>query len=297
LQNKLFAIDRRNRSVFLSRIYGKHNFDLYSIDEIFPSGLEKLTPNLLKKKKDTCILASSVDSEEADDARSKLTTLFRNLKQMEDETGNQYGFLGFPVLEGNLSKDFYIRAPIALFPISLEHRTHVKPAGWYIRFIDSPPIINWTLLATIKKIKGIEFAGDIENSFNDILETISESDSENFETEFINALITLFAENQIKIEKNTDLKLKKLEPITAEMRASMDASPLHIANHKIIGSFPQGETSIYQDYGDLIDKASEGIKIGHIGKLLDVEGQDIHTIENSDTFDENLDKIPDMPQK
>ncbi len=293
LQNKLLAVDRRNRSVFLSRIYKKHNFDLFDFDDIFPDGVKKLTLNALKKKKETCIIPSSIDTEEADTARSKLTVLFRNLKQMEDETGNQYGFLGFPVLEGHLSKDFYIRSPIALFPISLEQKTHARPAGWYIRFLDSQPIINWTLLAAIKKIKGIDFADDVEDSFNDILESISNSDSPNFEQEFVSAIIDLLEENQLKIDKTSDLELKKLAPITTEMRTSMKITTLHIVNHKIIGSFPQGETSIYQDYGDLIDKATEGIKVGHIGRLLDVEGQEIHTVEGTDGFDESLDKVPD----
>lgn len=293
LQSKLFAIDRRNRCVFLSRIYNKHNFDLFSFEEIFAEGLEKLILNALKKKKETCILPTSIDTEEAEDARSKLTVLFRNLKQMEEETGNQYGFLGFPVLEGHLTKDFYIRGPVVLVPTSLEYKMHARPAGWYIRFVDSPPIINWTLLAAIKKIKGIEFADDIEDSFNDILESVSSSDSENFEQKFISDIIDLLEKNQLKIDKTYDPKLKKLTPITADMRERMEITPLHIVNHKIIGSFPQGETSIYQDYEDLIAKATEGIKIGHIGRLLDVEGQDMHTILNSDTFDESLDKIPD----
>lgn len=103
-QNKLLQLGKSNRCVCLSRIYNKHNFDLSRLLENNSKKIDELILQSFKRKKPVCILPDSDISEDADVMRRHLKDLARNIKQLEDETGSQYCYFGFPFLEGHLAK-------------------------------------------------------------------------------------------------------------------------------------------------------------------------------------------------
>jgi len=136
-QDKLLQVTQRNRSVLLKKIYYKHNFDLTEVEQFKEGIVEKIASKTIKNIEATLndrvdegasqnILLHSIDSKEADSARAKLRTLSRNLNQIENETGQQTGYIGFPFLQGHPNDDFYLRGPIVLFPFTLEKRPLAK---------------------------------------------------------------------------------------------------------------------------------------------------------------------------
>jgi len=125
-QEKLLQVTKKNRSVLLKKIYNKHNFDLTQLEKIKEGTIGKIVSKTIKNigatlndKKDDGesqnILLDSIENDDADSARAKLRTLSRNLMQIEEETGQQTGYFGFPFLQGHLNPEFYIREPLVCF--------------------------------------------------------------------------------------------------------------------------------------------------------------------------------------
>lgn len=303
-QNKLLQIRKGNRCVCLSRIYNKHNFDLSRLLESHPKKIDDLIQQSFKRKKAICILSESDFSDEATVMRRHLKDLSRNIKQVEDETGSQYCYLGFPFLEGHIDQDHYIRGPLVLFPISIYFgREGNNEIGWYVKFLDSAPIFNHTLFATLEKIGGFKMNDSFESDFEDMM-TSFESTT-NFEDDFISNLSNLLTTNGLTLEStttdiiNNDDKSKMnftltLKNISQDEIESLGRQPFRIKNYKIIGSFPQGESAIYQDYENLISKLQSGDVNDFITDILDETDSPLEFAEDND--DENLvelDKIPD----
>lgn len=300
-QNKLLQLGKSNRCVCLSRIYNKHNFDLSRIIKNHPKKINDLIEQSFKQKKPVCILPDSDFSEEADVMRRHLKDLSRNIKQLEDETGSQYCYLGFPFLEGHLDQEHYIRGPLVLFPISVYAGREGTTSGWFIKFANVSPIFNHTMFAVLKKIGGYEINDKLESDFEDMISSFIPQKDQNIEKFFIENILNILTLNGINIDSlslkitnefNTTLTLNN---ITSDEIASLDRQPLKILNYKVIGSFPQGESAIYQDYENLISKIQNGGKNNFIADILGETPSPIEFEEDIDDSNlEDLDKVRDM---
>ena len=146
-QEKLLQVDKRTRSVQFKKIFAKHNFDLASLEEFNENICDKISKQVLKNKKSSLnFFLDSIDVEDSDVIRGKLRHLSNNLKQIEEETGQQTGFLGFPFLQGHANSDFYVRGPLILFPVTLEQKRQARGGGWFLNFLDSIPLSLETYL-------------------------------------------------------------------------------------------------------------------------------------------------------
>ena len=114
-QDKLLQISKRNRSVLLKRIYNKHNFDLKDLDSLKEGVTDRVLLKAIKninlalndrvdEGKSQNILLDSIIDEDADIMRGKLKSLKRSLALIEEETGQQTGYLGFPFLDSLTDK-------------------------------------------------------------------------------------------------------------------------------------------------------------------------------------------------
>jgi hypothetical protein len=178
-QNKLLQLGKSNRCVCLSRIYNKHNFDLARLLEKHPKKINDLIEQSFKQKKPVCILPDSDFSEEADVMRRHLKDLARNIKQLEDETGSQYCYFGFPFLEGHLDQEHYLRGPLVLFPISVYRGHESTTSGWFVKFTDVSPIFNHTLFAALEKIGGYKISDELESEFEDMISSFEPQKDQN----------------------------------------------------------------------------------------------------------------------
>ena len=300
-QNKLLQVTKRNRSVFLRKIYNKHNFDLVDAEYLKSGVIEKLIEASLKNKiLSINILLDTNEEEEADSARGKLRNISRNLNLIETETGQQTGYLGFPFLEGHLNRDFYIRGPLVLFPIGIERKYQARGGGWFVNFTDNRPLINGALIAAIKKKGEYPIPEDYEEKFEDIIdETISYSGEypEKFFFDKINQWIkSIIPFDELK----NKITIEELKPITQEILDELGNQPIHLVNYVIIGTFPQAEDGIFKDYTSLLEKI-HNTDIGVLGNLLNIDiedyekGEQDYILEDtSDEFQISLDDISDL---
>lgn len=303
-RDKLLQIESRNRSITLRRIYDKWCFDLSKIIVRGSSLAERVTERALLGKNGVCVVADSDDSELAEKSRVKLKSLYRNITQVERETGLKDNYLGFPFLEGHIGPDTYVRAPLVLFPMSLERRENGKPPGWYASFSkDKSPILNRALLVALKKIGGYSFSESFYDEFEDLLDLADERQNlkngdkgagknHDVESLFLQGLIDLLIRNNIplKSSENRLEKIEMLEPVSSQDESTMPRQGLHLVNFKIIGNFPQGNTAIYADYEELLKKVLAGeINLGVIDDLLEAPAtEDIWSEGNGDKEAESV---------
>ena len=300
-QSKLLELRKSNRCVCLNKIYNKHNFDLSRIIENTPKKIPELIEQSFKRKKPVCILPDSDFSEEADTMRRHLKDLSRNIKQLEDETGSQYCYFGFPFLEGHLDQEHYLRGPLVLYPISVYYRRESTTSGWFIKFADVSPIFNHTLFAAFEKIGGYEIGDNLESEFENMVSSFELQKDQNIEKIFIGNLSNLLTTNGFNLDLTSSEKTPEsdttltLNNITRDEIELLERQPLKISNFKIIGSFPQGESAIYHDYENLISKIQSGDKNDFIADIL---GETESPAEFTEDIDEanlkDLDQVRDM---
>ena len=300
-QDKLLQVTQKNRSVLLKKIYNKHNFDLTQLEKIKEGTIEKVVSKTIKNigaalndKKDEGasqnILLDSIVNDDADSARSKLKTLSRNLMQIEEETGQQTGYFGFPFLQGHPNPDFYIRGPVVLFPISLEYRRQAKNGGWFFHLADKRPILNGALIAALKKKGGYQLPENYEETFDELIEEISNA-KENPEEYFFNK-VNDWIKTIIPIdETKNQIQTLPLEPLSRDDIEKLENQPFHLVNYKIIGNFPQADNEIYKDYNALIENANL-LDVGIIGELIDIEDPDKESFD-SENSQIDIDSIRD----
>ena len=298
-QEGLLQINKRNRSVQFKKIHNKHNFDLSVLMDFNNEICSKISSKAIKTSKIPLnILPNSmIDDEDVDVIRNKLKQLLQNLKQIEDETGQQTGFIGFPFIQGHATPDFFLRGPLILFPISLRHRKEVSGGGWLLNFVDSRPIYNGALLAAIKKKAELNIPENIDETFDDMISDISNYKNSDLTEEFLKRVSDWIKKiipideslNNFEIEKIPDMKKTDIE--------TLDEERLHVLNHMIVGNFPQADNEIYKDYGELLSDVS--FDIGPLGDLLDIHDPDDLDDDDDDNLEHeyeeiNLDKTPDQ---
>ena len=263
-QNMLLQVTAKNRSVLLRRIYNKHNFDLAQLEMIKEGTIQRVTSKTLKNIRSVLtssvyrispvkILLDSIDEEEAYTARSKLKALSRNLSYIEEETGQQAGYIGFPFLQGHVTPSFFVRGPLVLFPISLERRRQKR--GWYIQFANRRPILNGALIASLRKKGNYNLPEDYEESFDEMIEDVANAPDDSEEYFFDRVCRWIKKMVPVDTAKN-QLETVQLPELDRDRLDQMVRQPLHLANYKIIGNFPQADDQIYKDYNYLIKDTS-----------------------------------------
>jgi very-short-patch-repair endonuclease len=288
-QDKLLKIKGNNRCIRMRRIVKKHAIDLTILSEL-EEGLDTKIIDVALKHKSLCILRDSDKSDEAIKIRSHLKEMYRNVRQSENETGSRFGYLGFPFLQGNVGNKYFIRGPLALFSASLEYRRSSRPAGWYIVFSENQIRLNKLLFVALEKVGGYSFE-NIDEEFEDLLENFNPL---NPDKNFIELFTSLMKKNEIVIEPDSEIfETQKFKEMKAVDTDAIDSLPLSIKNYKILGSFPQLNSSIYENYTELIEKARAGDSDPLLDSLMGISTDKDIDGDTTDSENEKLDTIPD----
>ena len=290
-QDKLLKIKGNNRCIRLRKITKKHTFDLSTLSELETNVLDTLTENAIGQKS-VCILRDSDKSDEAVKIRSHLTQIYRNIHQSENETGSQFGYVGFPFLEGQVGKKYFIRSPLALFPVSLEYKRTSRPAGWYLVFSKNRVKLNSLLFVALTKVANHSFE-NLDSKFDEISDTFTGPD---FDKDIVEKFKNLLEYFQVPINQNLvpeDTGLMKLHEMPSSETDEQDNLPLSIKNYKILGSFPQLNSAIHENYNELIKLSQQGENDELIDKLFEISPDKNIDVDTTEIEDEDLDQIPD----
>lgn len=305
-QDKLLQVTQKNRSVLLRRVSKKHSFDLMQAESLKKGTaarvLSKAVKNIgaaINDKADPGeshnILPDSLSGDDADVARAHLLTLYRNMEQVEEETGQQVGYLGFPFLQGRPAPGFYVRGPLVLFPISLARKSKSGGSGWILGLEDKRPILNGALVAALRKKGGHQLARDYEERFEDLLEDAAKRRDDPV-GHFLGRL-SEWVWGALGIDAKVGPQGAAVGKLSKDDTDGAEPGPLRIECNAVVGSFPQADNEIYKDYGALAEMEGE-LGSGMVGELLDAaaddeEGGDVGDAGASEADDVDIDGTPD----
>ena len=298
-QDRLLQVTTRNRSVLLRRAYKRHNLDLVRLDEFGEGTAAKAIAAAANNLADALdgkvdegarvrLLLDSAgrraaadagdgdgagDEEEerggADPLRSSLRALKRSLEQIENETGQHTGYLGYPFLEGPPEAGMYVRGPIALFPMRLEYEKRARGSGWYMRLLDQRPILNRALFAALRKKGGYDLPEGYEEGFDEMIEDAAVEKAGaaagRGDAAAAAAAGRLFSAVAGWTAGLVDVGSAPAEQgpsplctITNDDIDGLAGSKLRLVGHAVIGSFPQADSEIYRDYAEMMDGGLAG---------------------------------------
>ena len=239
LSKKLINLNRNNRMLFLPKLSSKYAVDLYDaagrydpLDIIFGSQPSMVIADV-----------SDQDLPRTDPARERyrnLVNLIRETNRDLRDKGQNELYIGYPFVQGCLvNGEFGIRAPLCLFPVTLDRSTaNITISPDPTRDI----IFNSTLI----------LAHDKFNSINTPMPdcTIDEAEADTF----LQTVIDFYAENDIRIERGNAENLKKFTEYPGESFPHYTRGTLKLVQNIVIGKFPAYSNSIQRDFDELLDK-------------------------------------------
>ena len=224
--------------LFLPRLSPKYAVDLFDA-----SGAYNPIDILFEAKGPVTIAdVSSQDLPRTDPARERyrnLVSLIREtVRDMRDRGQNDL-YIGYPFVEGNLvGGEFGIRAPLCLFPVTLDRSTaNITVAADPTRDV----IYNGTLI----------LAHDKFNSLTTPLPDCVLEDT-NPDT-FLQSLLDFYAANDIRIGYESD-ELKKFKEYPGESFPHYTRGTLKLVHNIVIGKFPAYSNAIQRDFDEILDK-------------------------------------------
>ncbi|WP_139488052.1 AAA domain-containing protein [Brevibacillus dissolubilis] len=253
LKDKLNDLSKRNRSIRLLKLYNKWNIDLLAFDRLNREGFAESILKKLSTKSSSSIslLKRDLVDDKVMNTFHALTTLYRNLRGIEEETGLYDLSIGYPFVSGRFLDGSYFRAPLFLFPIRLELQ---KTGGqqWILKREENEPQLNRSLLLAIKKLNEIDID---EVMFDEAAEVAGTGD--------ISAVTSWLEKHHLKV-RVTSQTLQSFPVYKTDECPDLPKGQLQIDLHAVLGSFPQGNTAILKDYEELMEKQEgDGLQLIH----------------------------------
>ncbi|MDQ0160022.1 AAA domain-containing protein [Alkalibacillus salilacus] len=266
LRDKLNNISKSNRSIRLLKNYNKSTFDLYELNKI-EGEPEKILNNLLNNYTET-ILKVKQDNITTQNLSNKLTSLYRNVNSIEEETGQYDLYLGYPFIEGSLFDHTYIRGPLFLYPIKL---TRVKKTNiqWKIETnTEDYPQLNRTLFLALQKINEMYFDEDFFQNGEEIAKNAD-----------IEEILEWLQTHGFNISNNIQENLMEITNYNKDEIPEFNKNSYRLNNQAAIGLFSQGDSAVLKDYDDFLKLLEDGEDLGIVDDFLN-----LNTIEHSSSL-------------
>ncbi|MCM3587350.1 AAA domain-containing protein [Mesobacillus maritimus] len=257
LKDRLNDLSKRNRSIRMLKLYDKWAFDISLIDKLDQKiNAKTLVERVVDQKGNVVLVKANVTNKESLVLSGKLTSLYRNIKGIEEETGLYDLYVGYPFVSGSMLDGTYIRAPLFLYPVKLE-RERVNGTQWKLSLEEGEPQLNRTLILAFKKFSGL----DIDEKIFD--EAEEQAKSINFLK-----LISWLKEYSLNILWNNQPELEKFVDYRQDTIPEFQKGQFQLDNMAILGNYPQGNSALIKDFEDLINESENGNDLGIIAELL-----------------------------
>ncbi|MBR1747175.1 MAG: DUF4011 domain-containing protein [Clostridia bacterium] len=244
-KERFIEISGKNRSLFTKSIIKKYSYDLGALLEY--ADIDDFYDFLWHRKPSFTIINEKIgrklerafvkenteetpsEKTQVDKHFSDLKYLKREVEEIQKETGKYDLCIGFPYVFGKINSDIPLKAPLLLFPVTLEIDKDVV----IVTHIPSQPVsINKSLVLAYCKehhIKTDEVKTEFDLSDNDSFETIYDI------VEYLN-------NNGFKIKYT-----KRKGTIPFDNAKEIDIDGMELKNMAILGRFPLANP-IYNDY-------------------------------------------------
>ena len=255
-RDRLLQMSEKNRSVLLCRLHDRYNFDIAGLDIIRRDMPERAVSRAVRSVHSPGQALKIAPEYEGDERAAsllgRLGALSRSMERIQEETGQQACHLGFPFLEGNV-QNIFVRGPAVLFPVRLFRKSATSGGNWTLQFADQRPIPNRALLGVLEAKGGFQVPADVMGRFERIIEDAEHADIEQFYD-----MVLEWLGGAVPLERAKS----GIEPL-AEIPAGT-AMPMRLARYAVIGSFPQADACMYDDYTRMLEESLHNAVTGHI---------------------------------
>lgn len=262
LRDQLSDLSKRNRSLRLLRLYDKWSFDLSKLNDLQETKCataENIVNHILHNKDSIFLLSRSSMEEEAIRASYQLTSLYRNVISIKEQTGVEDLYVGYPFISGKMADGTFIQAPVFLFPVRLVRQDNREP-GWLLHIESKEEVLlNRTLLLAFQKYNNLKID-------EEILEDAKEMPKDNFQ-QWTSELFQRYGIDLYWAKR-------KIMPLHQYRQKQLPNPPdnfLAITPYCILGYFSQGNTSLLKDYDELIERYEQDPDLGLVNELLQEE--------------------------
>ena len=223
LEKNLTDLGRGNRMLFLSRMYANGSLDLAGVEGADVLGM--LFGN------------GAVSTEASDDAvRRHAVEIVREAGRELRDKGRFDLYVAYPFVEGRLKDGFPVRAPLALFPVSIEREKGVVKAC-----IDASkePIFNGALVLANMK------ASSVDGPLPDC--TVEDASEEGFAERMLEFYRCAGMEMSWSLERPVPFR----EGDPERMRPCADGE-LAVLPYAVLGRFPLYSGSVQKDFASIM---------------------------------------------
>ena len=266
LKDRLNDLSKRNRSIRMLKVHHKWSYDIVSLQELYDNNrVEKVLQGILKQQSSLTLMKTEINDEKSLAASHRLTTLYRNIKAIEEETGLYDLFVGYPFLSGVMLDGAYFRAPLFLFPVRLE-RVKEKGNKWVLENGESEPQLNRPLFLALKKLSSLHITEDM---FDEAPE-IAKNGDYNIWRDWLKG-------HSIEVELSgcnpKKFKDYRQDKVPLKSKGTIEVEPL-----AILGNFPQGNSALLKDYEELM-VISDTYKLGIVEEMLGSDQEEFNDID------------------
>lgn len=293
LSERLLNITRKNRSIRLLRKTKQGTFDAAEVDALRPlAAMDTLKAVMADKQ--ACLLSArdcppdpvsarhelTIDDDEQLEEHetpqfrnvrlfrkleSNLVQLARTAESIEAETGAMDLYLGFPWLCGNCSDTdaTYLQAPLLLYPVQLRAERSPTLRWMLLPRDDAEPIFNEALVLALEQFNETRLPPEFIESAEDF------GDETGLKKDPLH-LVQWFHDELSRLGLRMRPAHPELQPLP-EFRAKdvpTDWAGFEIRAHAVIGVFHQSDSSLRNDYEQLLKDVESGTLETNIAELL-----------------------------
>lgn len=261
LREQLVSGDGRSPSVRLRQLRRGRAFDLAQLDRVSVGMAQRALEQIRARRSVRLVDAGDAGRHgPAKTASQELLAVAREDAQRTEETGARDLYAGYPFVTGNVD-GYTVRAPLVLYPVTLERDGDGARGFRLVPRRDEPPIANQSLIRLIFNKRGFAYSDELSDQLEELAgapeggpEAVRKKLAEvGLDTKEITGVLAPF------VERDTELALRR--------------DGLEIEEVCVLGIFPQSSSDLLQDYDGLLQdlaqpNADVGALLGAAATLL-----------------------------
>ena len=261
LREQLVSGDGRSPSVRLRQLRRGRAFDLAQLDRVSVGMAERVLEQIRARRSVRLVDAGDAGRHgTAKTVSQELLAVAREDAQRTEETGARDLYAGYPFVTGNVD-GYTVRAPLVLYPVSLDRDGDGARGFRLVPRRDEPPIANQSLIRLIFNKRGFAYSDELSDQLEELAgasdggpEAVRKKLAEvGLDTKEMTGVLAPFA------ERDTELALR--------------SDGLEIEEVCVLGLFPQSSSDLLQDYDGLLQdlaqpNADVGALLGAASTLL-----------------------------
>ncbi len=233
LENRLVNISKRNRLLYMGRLYNNYAVDMHATDETYN---QKVLDLLFGKAHQLVMCELKKDSKDtsAEKRFKQISRLLREVTHEYRDSGQYDLYIGYPFIEGRTrGENFDVRAPLVLFPVAFEK----KPDKITIKINKDKDILYNTNLILMQN-KFINRNVDLPENVLDNLNRAS----------FYEDVVNYYKDNEIEIILPKNHELNNFVNMTQEEFPQYNNGEFYMKNNAVLGRFSLYSSALQKDF-------------------------------------------------